>query len=240
MGARRMEIEKKRLGWLALKHKGRSNGFTLVELLVVLALTGIVTALIYKTFTAQQQVYVVEEQVVAMQQDIRAAMDIMAREIRMAGYDPKGSLAVAGLAGIVSAQDSSLQVRIDLNGNGACQNSSNDPSELITYSLTGEGDLGRESWNGGAQAVAENVEMLNFVYLDGNNNVLPTPVSAENLPLIRSIEISIVVRSDKMDKNFKNTATYRNLRGTSIFTALGDGYRRRILASTIKCRNMGI
>ena len=80
------------------------KGFTLVELLVVLALSGIVTAAVYKSFTAQQQVYVAQDQVAGMQQDVRAALEIMIKELRMAGYDPRGT---AG-AGITAATNSMI------------------------------------------------------------------------------------------------------------------------------------
>jgi type IV pilus assembly protein PilW len=59
--------------------------------LVALALTGIVSAAIYKAFSSQQKVYIVQDEVVEMQQNLRAAMDILVREIRMAGYDPTSS-----------------------------------------------------------------------------------------------------------------------------------------------------
>ncbi len=67
----------------------RQDGFTLVELMVVLVLSAIVTAVIYKFFPAQQKVSMIQDDVVEMQQQLRAAMNIMVREIRMAGYNPK-------------------------------------------------------------------------------------------------------------------------------------------------------
>jgi prepilin-type N-terminal cleavage/methylation domain-containing protein len=66
------------------------KGFTLVEFLVAIGISAIVLAAIYSVYYAQQKSYVVQEQVAEMQQNLRAAMYIMAREIRMAGYDPTG------------------------------------------------------------------------------------------------------------------------------------------------------
>ena len=65
-----------------------TNGFTLIEILVALVLSIIVMAAIYSTFHSQQKSYMVQEQVAAMQQNLRAAMFYMEREIRMAGCDP--------------------------------------------------------------------------------------------------------------------------------------------------------
>jgi prepilin-type N-terminal cleavage/methylation domain-containing protein len=65
----------------------RSNqGFTLVELLVVLAIVGIVMGGIYSVFIRSNQVYISQEEVVAAQQEARSALDILGREIRMAGF----------------------------------------------------------------------------------------------------------------------------------------------------------
>ena len=62
------------------------KGVTLIELLVALVISGILIAALYRTFIGQQKVYIVQEQVVDMQQNTRAAISRMIREIRMAGF----------------------------------------------------------------------------------------------------------------------------------------------------------
>ena len=64
------------------------KGVTLIELLVALVISGIVVAGIYRVFTAQTRAYTVQEQVVDVQQNIRSVMELMLRDIRMAGYKP--------------------------------------------------------------------------------------------------------------------------------------------------------
>ena len=64
------------------------KGFTLIELLIAVAISGLVAGSIYTVFRSQHDSYVAQEQIVEIQQNIRAAMYMMAREIRMAGYDP--------------------------------------------------------------------------------------------------------------------------------------------------------
>jgi len=63
----------------------KNSGITLVELLVSLAIFGLVTGGLYRTFISQQKVYVVQDQVVDMQQNLRGAVNRMVKEIRMAG-----------------------------------------------------------------------------------------------------------------------------------------------------------
>ena len=64
----------------------RCRGFTLVELLVVLAIVSIVMGGIYSVFVHSNRVYISQEEVVAAQQEARSALDMLGREIRMAGF----------------------------------------------------------------------------------------------------------------------------------------------------------
>jgi len=64
----------------------RCQGFTLVELLVVLAIVSIVMGGIYSVFIRSNRVYISQEEVVTAQQEARSALDILGREIRMAGF----------------------------------------------------------------------------------------------------------------------------------------------------------
>jgi prepilin-type N-terminal cleavage/methylation domain-containing protein len=62
------------------------RGLTLVELLVALVLSSILIFVLYKTFIRQQKTYMVQERVFDVQQNARAMMARMVREIRMAGF----------------------------------------------------------------------------------------------------------------------------------------------------------
>jgi prepilin-type N-terminal cleavage/methylation domain-containing protein len=64
----------------------RDNGFTLVELLISMALALLIIAALSTAFITQQKTYNAQEQVAEMTQNARAAIDIMIREIRMSGY----------------------------------------------------------------------------------------------------------------------------------------------------------
>jgi len=65
---------------------GKKNGVTLIELLIALVLSSILTAALYRAFISQERTYTVQDQVAEMQQNIRVAMGQMTKEIRMAGY----------------------------------------------------------------------------------------------------------------------------------------------------------
>jgi prepilin-type N-terminal cleavage/methylation domain-containing protein len=63
----------------------KEAGITLIELMVVLVLAAVVTAAIYAIFIAQQKSYATQTKVSDMQQNARAALTLMERDLRMAG-----------------------------------------------------------------------------------------------------------------------------------------------------------
>ena len=63
-----------------------NRGVTLIELMIALVIAAILVAGIYSLFISQQQSYSVQDRVVGIQQDARAALMIMARDIRMGGF----------------------------------------------------------------------------------------------------------------------------------------------------------
>ena len=63
------------------------KGITLIELLVAFVICGLVVAGIYRVFVAQTKAYTIQDQVVEVQQNVRSAMEILLRDLRMAGYD---------------------------------------------------------------------------------------------------------------------------------------------------------
>ncbi len=142
---------------LAKRNKGNlRSGFSLVELLVAMAITGVVMAAVVKIYTTQQDSYVLQEQVAEMQQNGRTAKYVMTREIRMAGYDPTGS----NEFGFLSAGDNSISFSMDIE----VENGTPDlTGEVITYSVSADKELMR---NDGAnnQPVVENVEAVGFAY----------------------------------------------------------------------------
>lgn len=202
-----------------------SKGFTLIELLVAMAIAGIVMSAVYSAYRSQQRSYVIQEQVVAMQQNLRAGLNLIEREIRMAGYDPTGA---AG-AGIMSMGANSIQVTFDLDGNGDTLGTDED----VKYGLNASGNLGRDT-GGGLQPAAENIDALDFVYLDGDRNVTSDPVA------VRSIEITMIARTGKSDPDYTDTQSYVNQRGTVILAAQNDNFRRKVLSVKVKCRNLGL
>lgn len=166
---------------------GNERGLTIVELMVVLLLAAVITAAIYKTFPAQQKAVISQEQVTEMQQQLRAAMTVMQKEIRMAGYNPLRTT-TACKPWIQTAKVDEIKFRMDVvggdsdgidnDGDGRVDETDeniypdgdcDDTNETITYSLyvnpQGIRTLGRKaSVAGRTQTIAENIEAVGFAY----------------------------------------------------------------------------
>jgi type IV pilus assembly protein PilW len=229
---------------------GRKQGFTFPELIVAMAITLIVVGAVYTTYKSQQGSYVVQDQVVEMQQNLRAALHMMASDIRMAGYNPTRVPNLAGFVADLPATNpyehpttnaTHIALYTDRDGDGSIDN---DTSEKIAYRLDSGTHQLRQfdpqaAGNPWLTVVADDIEALNFVYLDGNGNVLDLTDPA-NLTNIRRVEITMLARTQRTDRDFTNSDTFTNQRGTWNFTAPGDNYRRRLITTTVVCRNMGL
>jgi prepilin-type N-terminal cleavage/methylation domain-containing protein len=75
----------------------RRHGFTLVELLVSVAVLGVVLVYLLRTFTVQHRTYAVVDEVSEMQQNARTVADLMARDLRHAGLMVPEGAAVCGI-----------------------------------------------------------------------------------------------------------------------------------------------
>lgn len=175
----------------APKHK--EHGFTLIELVIGLAITMILMGIAISIFNVQRKSYSMQEQVTEMQQTVRTAMDMMVREIRMAGYDPTN----AGFVGIATNTTTLLRILSDLDGNGTTNGSYEDitfryyDANDATYPRQIKRDIG-----GGFQPLAENMDGCNFLYYDANGIETTTASS------IRQIRITLTGRTTNADSNF--------------------------------------
>lgn len=272
------------------------QGITLVELMLAMALSGFAIAAIVMAFRSQNASSLIQETVTDMQQNNSAAMDIMTRELRMAGYDPTEST----LPAIIAATSSTFHFTADLTRNGVVT----DANENVAYGFkatddtdgngvadAGIANLGRNT-GGGFMEMAENIEAINFAYAYDSNNdgnldtytltsgpnvgqqrtiwAFPSggiwfnidtngdgvidasdgPGSGStgviagsstgttvNLKDIRAIMIWILARSDRNDARTVNTTTYTV--GRQVLTR-NDRFYRRLLTSTVTCRNFGL
>ncbi len=179
-----------------------NRGFTLVELLAAIFIAAILVAGLYSVFVSQQVAFSAQERIAEMNQNIRAAMDLMTREIRLAGYKKAG----ATFNGIATAQPSTIRILADLDQNGDTLGTNED----ITYSYNaGTMQICRNAVD---FPIAENITSLTFVYTLADGTTTSTPA---DLTSIRKVNLSITARTAYPDQA---TGHYRTLTLTSDVT----------------------
>jgi prepilin-type N-terminal cleavage/methylation domain-containing protein len=131
-----------------MKKLRRAEGFTLVEVILALFIGGVLMSAVYVVMISGQKSSTGVERKVAAQQDVRAALEIMAMEISMASYNsffnpsfwrnPPGAASnpCTGLSsnqvwkGIQEATPTSITVEMDI---GESNGIGDDANEIIRY-----------------------------------------------------------------------------------------------------------
>lgn len=184
-----------------------ARGFTLMELLVAMGIGMVILGAIAGTFMTQTRFYNAQEQVNEMQQNARAAMDLISREVKLAGYKPTGT-SITGVAYNASA----LRIRADLDGNGTINDSSD---EHLVYAFnSGTSQITRTYGATGStpQVVTNNATAFSFTYLDSSGAATTTEAN------IRQIAISITARTSKPDPNYTTNNGYRTYALSTVIT----------------------
>jgi type IV pilus assembly protein PilW len=173
----------------------------------------VILAAVTTTFMSQTRIYNAQEQINEMQQNARGAIDIIAREVKMAGYNPN-EVSFLG----ITYSTTQLMIQADLDSTPGIDVSIT-PHERITYAYDAANDrITRAVGSGSAQMLAEHISAFTFGYLDSTGTA--TTVSAN----IRQVSISITAITAKPDPNY---------------TADG-GYRTYIVSATITPGNLAL
>ena len=213
-----------------------ARGFTLIELLIAMAVGLVIMGALYSFFVTQKKMYDVQAQVAEMQQNAQAAMDIMIREIRMAGYDPVNT---PKLGTIVTAAADRIRFTVNVTRTDTTTTALDspdedvlDPGEDITYYIetlsTGTKQLvrvARERLSANSASafrtspVAENIESVTFTYHKADGT------SATAIADIREIRITLIARTALPDPTY--TDPVKN-----------DHYHRYALTAQVMPRNL--
>ncbi len=81
----------------ATSHSHRRGGFTLIELMIASLMMGILTVYMLQSFSVNQRNYVMLDQTVETQQNLRAIGDLIGRDIRHAGFMVPAGAGVCGV-----------------------------------------------------------------------------------------------------------------------------------------------
>ena len=317
-----------------------NSGFTMIELLIAIALGLVLLAGLYKTFRTQHDTYVVQDQVAAMQQNLRAAMYLITRDLQMAGWytnfdrnnhnidwdgltgqenfkplliphdnhptsgdgvnnktdmlvivkggDERRTLTAGETASGTNITLSNrlldgdstpdlnnttrkygLLVKSDLRtadffivdaASGSITNqwalsenyTSGDTvfrTDIIIYKVNNDPATGRPTLyrqnlgnDNGSQPVAENIENMQVRYYLENDTAPKNgdQINLTNQARIRAVEVILVGRTAFPQRGFRDTETYNFANNEAPYLNPGDNYRRKVLSTIVKTRNVGL
>lgn len=171
------------------------KGFSLVELIVVLAIAGIIATVLNSVSLSHLRTYTTQIERVHTQQTLRATLCYLVNKIRMAGYKGTANDGLvdpldnddADRAGILLAQEGQLRITADLDNSGFLRDSG---SEDINIRLSDDSDgngvidggianhLGSTlaiqfNGQGGYQPIAEGISGISFTYMLLNDDNTP-------------------------------------------------------------------
>ncbi len=157
-----------------------SVGFTMVEMLMVLAIISIAFGTIYKSFETLNRSTTTENVKAGIQQSVRIAVDFMVQDIRLAGLNPLETPDI----GFKENLPEKIQFTMDANFDG----DDDDTFEDITYELDSANGTLVQTNHLGPEVLIDNVSNLNFTYLDTDDQTTADPSE------IRSVVISLTMR----------------------------------------------
>lgn len=138
-------------------------GFTLIEMLIALVISGLVLTAIYKAFISNNMIYIRQNKMINMEQNLRSAMNLMSKEIRMAGYTPNAKFS----SGINSTSSNKISLTFY---DSHKKDITNVEYELYNSGSYGKNTLGRIV-DGSKQPLIPNVNDMQFSYDNCSVNI---------------------------------------------------------------------
>ena len=219
--------------------KHNQSGMTLVELLVAIAMFGIIATGIYSLFRVHNLMAAKQEETTLMQQELLATIIQISEDLRMCGYSPSGGnfgfVATDSMGYGRGTNGTSVYCTKDVyNTNGTLEDDNDDAiDEHAAYRVNVKDDgtiqsppdnvLKRYVSSANASApkweqVATNISDLEFLYYDPDGNLIPDP--SINPASIRTVQITATAIPSPRRANM--------------------GIGSRTMTTSVHCRNLGI
>jgi prepilin-type N-terminal cleavage/methylation domain-containing protein len=202
-------------------HK-RNQGFTLIEILVVLALGLVVLGAVLNIFIKQNETSKAQQEITYAQQNVRAAMDLMVREIRNAGYDPHRN----DFDAIKTAEGDRIRILSNITGDDEAGDP-DDANEDVTYSVNASYQLER---NG--NVLVDSPGGLSFGYVLADGTVFDPPAPGDP-----ALDLSNIGGADRRDE-IRAVIIFCGIMTANRAPDTGE-YRMRPLMNATRIRNLG-
>lgn len=196
--------------------KSNKNGFTAIELLISMAIMSLILGSIYSLYMSFIKQCTEESVKINVQQRVRSGLDMMIRDIRMAGLDPEDT----GDFGLVAVTAQKIQFTADRDMDGELDGADETDGidtpdiEQIAYEYDGNSTVNmilyRTDGTEFSGRVVTNVTDLTFAYFDSDN------VATSVLDDIVAVDIQMTIERPSGK----------------------DGRVSRTLAKRVQCRNL--
>jgi Tfp pilus assembly protein PilW len=197
------------------------KGYTLVEVIVSIAVGMIIIGAIYASVIATQRFAVNVDRKIVAGQDARAVMDLMALEMQMASFNPNYNTTIwrnpadcttqsgnQNYRGIQAATATSISIESDITENGTVTN----PNEIITYNYDAANQYITRQTNCGnaiaflgdrpSSGTPRAVRVINtgtvpvFRYFNAQGTEIPAAGLPAGIPNIARIDITLWVETE--------------------------------------------
>ena len=167
------------------------KGFSLVEVLVVIAILGVILTAIYSLFMSANKSQISQDLEVEMQQNARSAAEFIVRELR--NMSSLSCLENTGTACATSGDKIQFTSMTDTN-----------PSISRIFSLSAADNILRFSNTlvPNREKLADNITSFTLTPRDANNNITSVIGS------VRRIDITLTAQTSMIDPNTKGYRTY--------------------------------
>ena len=168
-----------------------ADGFTVAELVMALAMMMMVMAAMVSLLISLNRSYTAQNVAAGVQQVTRAGINIMTRDIHMAGLNP---LKINQI-GILEASVDKIRFQHDTNGNGTIETGQDEDTAYLlnrNHQLIRQKDGNTRS----NKSMVNHVEDLTFKYLDRDDE------ETSILDDIQSVEIALMVREPAGNHKF--------------------------------------
>lgn len=191
----------------------RQRGFTLVEILVALAIGALLTVGFVQIFSGSKKTYLVQDNLSRLQENGRFAMDFLSQDIRMAGFrdnatpaNPFPDVAISGFEGSDNPESNvgdAIEIRYEADRNCV----GNDPDTVAdgiarNIFFIKDGEL-KCKGNGQVEPLVEGMEDMQILYGEDTtpndddytaNRYLPADAVSDMANVV-SVRITLMVRT---------------------------------------------
>jgi type II secretory pathway pseudopilin PulG len=215
-----------------------SRGFTLVELIVGLFVAMLLIGAATTAFILQNRASSVQQGTSDMQLSAQVAIEMLERDIRMAGFGIDRNTAVSVANAYTSAGGVYAPV-LAANTDGLFVNYNTGTAAPYFYYIEPPGTAGREGGLTRLDTATDAVETIASNVEDLQVTINPDP--ATGLPVVT---VSLLIRSPFNDPSFTQdhpgiTVAEHPGIGASVDPA-ADNFRRRVYVTTVRPRNIGL